>query len=176
MKNRVGRYLGRALIGLAIIGFCSMQGEGAITDWSAIYMDDITGAPDYMWGFGFAGFSLSMTLGRFLGDGITQRFRTQEILVSSFVTVIGGLAIVLVGHPWSSIGGFTMAGAGYALLIPIVFSEGAKRSPENPSKGIAAVATLGYMGFLLGPVVIGAIAELYDLRVGMIYLVVLMFV
>ena len=163
----------RALAGLAVIGFCSMQGEGAIVDWSAVFLNDVAQAEKYLWGLGYAGFSLSMTVGRFLGDGITHRVGAGSILRWSFVVVVAGLCVVLVGRPWLSIAGFTLAGAGYALLVPIVFSEAARKSTVSSSHGIASVATVGYMGFLLGPVVIGGIAEVFDLRMGFVYLVLL---
>jgi hypothetical protein len=91
----------------------------------------------------------------------------------SFALVLAGLATVLIGGPWSSVGGFTLAGAGYALLVPIVFSEAARKSKKSSSQGIAAVATVGYMGFLLGPVFIGGIAEVLDLSMGFAYLMAL---
>ena len=163
----------RALAGLAVIGFCSMQGEGAIVDWSAVFLDNVAQAEKRLWGLGYAGFSLSMTVGRFLGDGITHRVGAKSILRWSFVVVVVGLGIVLVGRPWLSIMGFTFAGAGYALLVPIVFSEAARISTVSSSQGIASVATVGYMGFLLGPVFIGGIAEVFDLRMGFVYLVLL---
>lgn len=165
---------GRALMGLAFIGFCSMQGEGAIIDWSAIYLNEITQAEDYLWGMGYAGFSLSMTLGRFMGDHIMQRIPARTLLIVSFgIVIVGLIMVVMPGTTWFSIAGFTFAGAGYALLVPIVFSEAAARPGVSASQGIAAVATTGYMGFLLGPVVIGGIAELYHLTLGFGYLIIL---
>ena len=165
---------GRALMGLAFIGFCSMQGEGAIIDWSAIYLNEITLADDYLWGMGYAGFSLSMTVGRFMGDHIMQRLPSRTLLIVSFIVVILGLIMVVApGTTWFSIAGFTLAGAGYALLVPIVFSEAAARPGVSASQGIAAVATTGYMGFLLGPVVIGGIAEISNLTLGFGYLILL---
>jgi MFS family permease len=165
---------GRALAGLAFIGFCSMQGEGAIVDWSAIFLHEIREAEDYLSGLGYAGFSLSMTLGRFSGDHIMQRFSPRPILLGSFLVVMAGLVIVVMtARPWESILGFTLAGAGYALLVPIVFSEAAARPNISPSQGIAAVASSGYVGFLLGPVVIGGIAEISDLTYGFGYLILL---
>lgn len=163
---------GRALMGLAFIGFCSMQGEGAIIDWSAIYLNEITLADDYLWGMGYAGFSLSMTVGRFMGDHIMQRLPARTLLIVSFIVVILGLMMVVTpGTTWFSIAGFTLAGAGYALLVPIVFSEAAAKPGVSASQGIAAVATTGYMGFLLGPVVIGGIAEISNLTLGFGYLI-----
>ncbi len=164
---------GRALLGLAVIAFCSFQSEGIIADWSAVFMEEIAEGKRYMWGLGFAGFSLTMTLGRFSGDALVQRFGSRPLLVRAFFVVMAGVALVLTAHPWVSIAGFTLAGMGYALLVPIVFSEAGRAPGISPSQGIAGVATVGYTGFLLGPVVMGGIAHATSLRAGFGYLVVL---
>ncbi len=162
---------GKALIGLAVVAFCSMQGEGGVADWSAVYMEQVVRAADYTWGLAFTGFSLSMTLVRFAGDTVVARVGARKVIVLASVGVVLGLALLLPAYTWLSIVGFTVAGIGYALLIPIVFSEAGKQPGVHPSKGIAAVATLGYLGFLVGPVLIGGIAEWYGLKTGFGYLI-----
>ncbi|MEL7427840.1 MAG: MFS transporter, partial [Bacteroidota bacterium] len=87
--------------------------------------------------------------------------------------VVLGLLLVLPALDWLSIAGFTLAGAGYALLVPVLFSEAAKTSGISPAKGIASVATLGYFGFLVGPTIIGGIAEWLSLQASFGYLLVL---
>lgn len=162
---------GKALIGLAVVAFCSMQGEGGVADWSAVYMEQVVQAADYTWGLAFTGFALSMTLVRFAGDTVVARVGARKVILVASAGVVLGLAMLLPASTWLSIVGFTVAGIGYALLIPIVFSEAGKQPGVHPSKGIAAVATLGYLGFLVGPVLIGGIAEWYGLQTGFVYLI-----
>ena len=162
---------GKALIGLAVVAFCSMQGEGGVADWSAVYMEQVVRAADYTWGLAFTGFSLSMTLVRFAGDSIVARTGAKKVIVLASGGVVLGLALLLPAYTWLSIAGFSIAGFGYALLVPVVFSEAGKQPGVNPSKGIAAVATVGYFGFLVGPVLIGGIAEVFGLTTGFIYLI-----
>jgi MFS family permease len=161
----------KALLGLAIIAFCSMQGEGTIADWSTIFLKEVASAGEFMLGLGYFGFSLSMTLGRFWGDSIIERAGPRQVVMISGFLVILGLLLVIPAWPWVSILGFTLAGAGYALLIPILFSESAKAPGVSPAKGIASVATMGYLGFLIGPTIIGGIAEQWNLQISFTYLV-----
>lgn len=163
---------GKALIGLAVVAFCSMQGEGGVADWSAVYMEQVVQAADYTWGLAFTGFALSMTLVRFAGDTVVARVGARKVILVASAGVMLGLAMLLPALAWLSIAGFTVAGIGYALLVPIVFSEAGKQPGIHPSKGIAAVATFGYLGFLIGPVLIGGIAEWYGLKSGFGYLIV----
>ncbi|MDZ4701698.1 MAG: MFS transporter [Rhodothermales bacterium] len=162
---------GRALLALSVIAFCSMQGEGIIADWSAVFLEDLPDSRPFMWGLGYAGFSLTMTLGRFSGDQLIQQRGARAVLLGAFGIVTAGLALTISGNAWMGIAGFTVAGLGYALLVPIVFSEAAKKPGVRPSQGIAGVATVGYTGFLLGPVVMGGIAHVASLTVGFGYLI-----
>ncbi|MFK7845701.1 MAG: MFS transporter [Rhodothermales bacterium] len=163
---------GKALFGLAIVAFCSMQGEGGVADWSAVYMGQIVQAEEYMWGLAFTGFSMSMTLVRFAGDSIVARVGSQRVILLASLVVVVGLVLVLPATGWLSIAGFTISGISYALLVPVVFAEAGRQPVVSPSRGIAAVATVGYFGFLVGPVLIGGIAEWFGLKTGFIYLMV----
>lgn len=135
-------------------------------------MGQIVQAEEYMWGLAFTGFSMSMTLVRFAGDSIVARVGSQRVILLASLVVVVGLVLVLPATGWLSIAGFTISGIGYALLVPVVFSEAGRQPGVSPSKGIAAVATVGYFGFLVGPVLIGGIAEWFGLKTGFIYLMV----
>lgn len=163
----------RAILGLVVISFCTMQGEGVIADWSAIFMEEVAQADDFLIALGYFGFSMSMTLGRFYGDSIIEQAGPRKVVWTSGAIVVLGLLLVLPAFPWLSILGFTLAGAGYALLVPVLFSEAAKTPGISPSKGIASVASFGYFGFLIGPTIIGGIAEWFNLQSSFTYLVVL---
>lgn len=161
---------GRAVVGLAIIGFCTMMGEGAVTDWSGIYLQDTTMAEGAIIGLGFAGFSLAMTIGRFYGDILIARLGAARIILIGSMLVIAGLSLVLIGESHSSILGFTLVGLGYSSIIPVVFSEAAKSDEKSASRGITAVVSFGYIGFLSGPVLIGLISDWAGLKMGMLFL------
>ncbi len=163
---------GRAVLGLALIGLFCMMGEGAVADWSAVYLKEVSLADPYMVGLGYAGFSLAMTLGRFNGDVIIHRFGGLKIIIAGGFFTLIGLALVLIGAPLSTILGFTFVGLGYSCIIPVVFSEAAKSDPVSAARGITAVASLSYMGFLAGPVIIGLVSEQGGLKTGMIFLMV----
>ncbi len=161
---------GRAVLGLSIIAFCTMMGEGAVADWSAVYLKEEVLAGASLIGLGYAGFSLTMTMGRFMGDRLIHRFGSNTIVLAGSLISATGLGMVLFAEPISTIFGFTLVGLGYSSMIPVVFSEAARSDPASPARGITAVATLGYTGFLVGPVLIGLISEDGGLRVGMLFL------
>ncbi len=161
---------GKAVIGLAVIGLCSMIGEGAIADWSGIYLETVTLADGAMVGLGYAGFSLAMTIGRFYGDALISRFGGFRIILLGSLFIMTGMGIILLAESYSSVLGFTLTGFGYSSIIPVVFSQAARMDETSASRGITAVASFGYMGFLIGPVLIGLISEWGSLRLGMLFL------
>ncbi len=161
----------KTVVGLAIIGLCTMVGEGAVADWSAIYLKEVTLADPVVWGWGFAGFSFTMTTGRFLGDFIIHRLgRVRTVQVSSVLAFCGAL-LVMTNHPVSSIAGFTLIGAGFACMIPVVFSRAGSLPNVKPAEGIAAVVGMGYVGFLVGPVLFGTIADFAGMRISWLLVV-----
>ncbi|MDX2246807.1 MAG: MFS transporter [Bacteroidia bacterium] len=163
----------KPLLGLALIGVCIMLGEGAIADWSAVYIEELTYKGAYLAGLGYAGFSMSMTIGRFWGDSIIARLGALKIVRAGSILAIAGGLLVIVGIPWITIGGFMLMGLGYSCIVPVVFSASSQVKGVSPSQGIAAVATAGFSGFLIGPVLIGFIAESLSLGAGFIFLIVL---
>ena len=137
-----------------------MIGEGAISDWSAIYLSKSLHANPFLAALGFAGFSAAMAVGRFGGDRIRELFPPRKILRNGTLVAVAGLLIaVSFPYPGAAILGFTMAGLGYATGVPILFLEAGNLTPQNPGIGIAAVANAGLIGFLGAPPAIGFIAE-----------------
>ena len=154
----------KPVIGLAIIGFCIMVCEGAVTDWSTVYLQDFLFSDPFLVGFGYAGFSLFMTIGRFNGDYIISLFSETGIMLYGSIISLFGIILVLLANTYLAIVGFSLIGIGYSNIVPIVFSRAAKIKGMSPSKGIAAVASVGYVGFLIGPVIIGFLSEKYGLN------------
>lgn len=158
----------RVLWPLGVVAFCSALGEGALADWSAVYLKSVVGAPDSIAAMGFAVFSLTMTGGRLLGDNLTMRFGAANLVrAGGGIAAVGLLLAILLPQTAPVLLGFAAVGAGLSIVVPLAFSA-AGNVPNLPSGvGIAGVATIGYAGFLAGPPLIGLLAEATTLRVSM---------
>jgi predicted MFS family arabinose efflux permease len=154
----------RALLGLGLVAFFVLVGEGAMGDWSAVYLANVLGTSPGFAAAGYAAFSLTMALGRFTGDFLVRRFGPLALMRASGLIAGLGLGIgLLLAHPLAAILGFAAVGAGLANTIPILFSAAGRSREMAPGPAIAAVATTGYLGFLVGPVMIGGLADLAGL-------------
>ncbi|WP_225412389.1 MFS transporter [Stigmatella hybrida] len=148
------------LLFMGLLTFLVLMVEGAMADWSAVYLRRSLGTEVGLAGAGYAVFSLAMTTGRLTGDRMVNAFGPQRLLRAGGFLAAGGLGAALVlHHPVAALIGFGCVGLGLSNLIPVLFSA-AGRAPGVPSGvGIAAVSTLGYGGFLVGPPLIGLVAE-----------------
>jgi predicted MFS family arabinose efflux permease len=164
----------RALVGLGAISFCVLLGEGAMSDWSAVYLKDTLGTGPGFAAAGYAAFSLAMAAGRLSGDALISRFGAANLVrVCGALAALGLGVSLLVGHPLLSLVGFACAGVGFSVVFPAALSA-AGRSEEMPTgPALAAVSTSGYFGFLVGPPVIGFIAEGFGLGAGLFVVVAL---
>jgi predicted MFS family arabinose efflux permease len=157
------RQLLRPLIGLGAVAFCILLGEGAMADWSAVYLGQLSGpgvAP-----LGYAVFSLSMALGRLRGDWFHERLGSVATVRWGGALAAAGLGIaLLVGGVPATLAGFACAGWGFSAIYPILCSVAGKKAADKPQAGIAAVSATGYLGFLVGPPVIGFLAQASSLR------------
>jgi fucose permease len=109
-----------------------------------------------------------MTAGRFAGDALVERRGPRSVLrVSSAIAAAGLAAALLAAHPAAGILGCAVVGLGIANVIPVLFSAAARVPGVEPGRGLAAVATTGYLGFLAGPPLIGVVAEAAGLGIGL---------
>ena len=154
----------KPLLLLGLISFVAMGSEGAIVDWSGLYLKEITMAPEALWGLGFLGFQVTMTLGRFLGDGISEKIGSIKIVALGAVLAIVGYVLVLTTDIYLSIIGFALNGLGFSVMVPEVFRIGGNVKGVDSSKGIAFIAGSGYAGFLCAPPILGFLAENYSLK------------
>jgi MFS family permease len=157
------------LAGIGAVAFCVLLAEGAVADWSAVFLRDVLDASAAVGGWGFTAFSLTMAIGRFAGDGLIQRLGPVRVVRWGGVLVAAGLAVALLaGAPAAALVGFALVGAGLAATFPIALSA-AGRVPGVPTgTAIAAVATAGYTGFLVGPPAIGFVSAAFGgLRAGL---------
>jgi len=155
----------QALLKLGLISFCCMAAEGTMFDWSGIYFQKIVQAPKGLVTLGYSAFMGTMALGRFLGDGLVLRFGRKEILQASGVMIAAGL-LIAVFFPtiiWATIG-FLLVGLGVSSVVPIVYSQAGKSTTMSAGMALAAVSSIGFLGFFIGPPLIGFIAEAFGLQ------------
>ena len=158
----------RALWALGILAFCCLLAEGAAADWSAVYVEDAIDAPAGQAALAFAAFSATMTLGRLAGDRLAGAFGSVRLLrVCGLVAGAGIGGALLLAMPGAAIVGFGLLGAGLSVVVPIVFRSAASVPGAAAGPSLAAVSTLGYLGFLAGPPLVGGLAELTSLPVAL---------
>ncbi|HEV8438863.1 MAG TPA: MFS transporter [Methylomirabilota bacterium] len=156
------------VIGLGLVGFGGLLTEGAVADWSAVYLRDALGAAPSLSAAGFGAFSLMMAVARFGGDRLRRRLGPRALLRGSSAIAAGGLGgALLIGAPIAAIVGFGLVGLGVANVIPVVFSAAGRIAGTSPGAALAAVATTGYCGYLAGPALIGLGAEVLGLPVAL---------
>jgi predicted MFS family arabinose efflux permease len=145
---------------LLIGGLCflAMLAEGAVGDWSGIYLKHDTGASPATAALAFTGFSLGMAIARLSGDVVNERIGAPTLLRVGTALVATALGtVLLIGHTIPSIVGFVLCGLGIANAVPLLFSAAGRINPPGPS--LAAAFTLGYAGFIVGPPVIGVVSD-----------------
>jgi fucose permease len=145
---------------LLIGGLCFlvMLAEGAIGDWSGIYLKHNTGASSASAALAFTGFSLGMATARLGGDFVNERIGAGTLLRAGTALVAIALsAVLLIGHTLPAVFGFVLCGIGIANAVPLLFSAAGRIDPPGPS--LAAAFTLGYTGFIVGPPVIGFLSD-----------------
>jgi MFS family permease len=155
----------RSIALLAVVLTLCYMSEGAMADWSGIYLASLGETPTRA-AAGYAAFSAVMVIGRLSGDAVVRRFGRSFVIGAGCVLAAFGLilATVLPYFPVVVIG-FALVGAGLSNVVPCAFSTAAARA-SSPAAGIAEVSTAGFGGFLTGPVLIGAVAAAYGMRAG----------
>ena len=164
----------RALMLLSAIGFCIFLSEGAIADWTAVYIKQVLKTGEGMAAAGYAAFSAAMTIFRLAGDTITARLGRAWTIRGGGIVAACGLALVVpADSPFTALAGFAAAGAGFSSIIPVVFAAGGRIRAVPEAVGVATVSGLGYLGFLVGPPLIGFVSEATSLRSGLLVVVIL---
>jgi fucose permease len=164
----------RAIAALGIVAFCGLLVEGAVADWSAVYLNNVLETGPGLAAGGFAAFSLAMAAGRITGDRLVYLTSPTAVVRYGGLIAAAGMSLALVsGNPWLTLLGFALVGAGMANVVPIIFSAAGQMPGLAPGPAIAAVASSGYFGFLAGPPIIGLVAELITLRAALVTLVIL---
>ncbi|MDB5251542.1 MAG: transporter [Flaviaesturariibacter sp.] len=154
------------LLRLGALAFCCLICEGAMFDWSGVYFQKIVHAERAWVGAGYTAFMSTMAGGRFVADWLTARAGFTRTLRISGLLIASGLALA-VAFPTVpvSIAGFLLVGFGVSSVVPLVYSRAGRSTTVSPGSAIAIVTSIGFMGFLVGPPLVGLLAGLFSLRV-----------
>ena len=139
--------------------------EGTMFDWSGVYFQKVVAVPKELTTLGYAAFMGTMASGRFISDFIVTRFGSRKVLEGSGILITTGLLLaVLFPTLIPATIGFLLVGFGVSSVIPLVYSAAGKSKTMSPGMALAAVSTIGFLGFLMGPPLIGLIAQAFSLR------------
>ncbi|GGQ97201.1 MFS transporter [Deinococcus ruber] len=164
------RSLSPLVIPMGLLCFLGMLGEGASGDWSGLYYRDVLKVSGGLVGLGYTALTLSMTVGRVFGDRWRSRFGDARLVVASgLLSGVGVLVAVLSHSYFAATLGYALTGLGVANIVPVLYGVAGR---AMSGRGIARVATLGYMGFLAGPPLIGYVAHAFNLRSGLLVIAV----
>lgn len=163
-RNKILLSAFQPLVIVALVGLIVMVAEGAIADWSALYLKRIVHVDAAFYGFGFAAFAFAMTTGRFLGDWISHRYGSWQIISGGSLLSLFGFAMVLTIHPIATIAGFSVIGFGFSAIVPEIYRIASRTKNVETSTGVSFIAGVANIGFLVGPVLLGVLAELKSLR------------
>ncbi len=163
------RRVRRLVLALGVLGVCGLVGEGAAGDWSAVYLQDNLGTSAGLAALGFSAFSVTMTLGRGVGDRLIHRFGVVSVIrVGGMIATVGIALALATPAPAVAIAGFTAFGAGLSIVVPQVFAAGGRADPFRPGSGLAKVVGLGYTGMAAGPAIIGLVADKIGLHLALL--------
>jgi len=153
------------LLQLGIIGFCSMASEGAMFDWSGIYFKDVVNAPPSLVVLGYTSFMIMMATGRFVADYLISRIGRKRLLQICGVMISTGLfTAVFFPYLISCTIAFMLVGLGVSSIVPTVYSAAGRHSKVSPGIALATVSSVSFLGFLMGPPLIGYISAAAGLR------------
>lgn len=164
----------KLLIGLSFIAFIIMCNEGAVEHWSNLYLLEIVQVDTTaIAGLGFIAFSITMTIGRFLGDRVSAKFGALRIILYGCILAIIGYLFILSSQLVLTVLGFAILGFGLSVIVPELFRLAGKTKGVPASVGISIVSGVGFLGFLLGPVVLGFISDFAGLKTSYVFLLIL---
>ena len=174
-SNRRFSWLQGSVLFLGVMCFAVFLTEGAILDWSAIFLRDTKGIDAELAGAGYAAFSVAMATMRLVGDNIVARLTSKTVVVLGSLIAAAGLSMAVLS-PWvlGSLIGFVLVGVGAANIVPVFFSEAGRLPGIAPTVSIPAITTIGYTGLLVGPALLGFIAQYFSLSIALGILAILL--
>jgi MFS family permease len=166
---------GRSLAIAGLLAFCALMAEGVVNDWSAVFMREVMAAGPGTAAAAFAAFSLGMAAGRLISDRARSLIGSRAfIAMASIVAGLAAAVSVAMLAPAVGVLAYGLVGFGLGGILPVVFSETANAFRTSPGPAIAAVSTVGYTGFVAGPLVVGGVAAVAGLRRAVLILILLM--
>lgn len=161
-----------SILSISFICMVTFMSEGCVADWSAIYLRESLHSTREIMGLGYAGFSAAMTIGRFNGDTIIERFGSKKVVImGALLAAIGFSIVVFAPIVSAAIAGYILIGLGCCCIVPVLFSASATIPGVSAVEGFAMVTTGGLIGFLTGPSIIGFISEKINLSAGLSLLI-----
>lgn len=159
---------GPALLGICLFVFGITMTEGAIADWSAVYLRDVFSAMPGTAGVGYAVFAAMVASGRFVGDRLKARFGPVALARFCGLFSLAGLLLIVLA-PWTSVAfeGFALVGFGVSVGFPLAVTAAASLTDRPTAASVAILSFVALFGFLIGPPMIGFVAEVTDLRYGL---------
>ncbi|TCV65916.1 MFS transporter [Neorhizobium sp. S3-V5DH] len=156
---------------IGVLCFIVFLGEGSILDWSALFLISAHGLDQSYAGFGYSVFSITMTFGRLIGDWIVKTLGgAQVVFFGGLLSATGFLLAVVAPNASVALGGFALVGLGASNIVPVLFTAAGRQKAMPSSLAIAAVTTVGYAGILLGPALIGFVAQHFSLSTALVML------
>ena len=150
---------------LGIVSFCGMAAEGAMADWSGLYLIDVVGIQKHLAPIGLAAYMITMASGRFVIDKATRKWGRQRIIQAGGTLIsIGLFTAVVFPHFISVVIAFMITGFGTAGIVPTIYSTAGQKTRIPPSLALTIVSSVSFLGFLMGPPLIGYIASVTNLR------------
>jgi predicted MFS family arabinose efflux permease len=150
----------RFLLAMGLIALCSFFSEGAIENWSGVYLHEVRHASFRLASLGLGAFGAGMAAGRLLGDRVIARFgRPQTLWKSALLASIAMIAVLLAPSADAAIAGYVVVGLGIATIVPIAFTLTGNSGAVQPAAAIARVTTVGYAGLFFSPAIIGLVAH-----------------
>ncbi len=167
----------KAMFSVGLIAFCCMMGEGSMADWSANYMENVVFSSKAVAPLALTFFSAAMVVGRIFGDRVRIAFGDRKLIIIGGILSTTGLSLsLIVPDAYVVIAGSFLVGCGLSTIVPITYSTAGKAKDLPPGVGLAMVTTVGYTGFLMGPPIIGFIADWLNLRLALSIVALLLFV
>lgn len=162
---------------IGAVCFAVFLAEGTVLDWSAVYLTEVRRVPESLGGLGFTSFAVAMTLLRLTGDKLITRIGAPRAVVGGALVAALGFAIVTLVPVWQlALLGYVLIGAGCANIVPVMFSAVGRQNRMPQSVAVPAITTLGYLGVLAGPAVIGYVAHATSLTQAFMIIMALMLV
>lgn len=159
----------RFVLLLGVLCLIAFLVEGAMLDWSAVFLNTVRGMDISQAGLGFALFSVTMAVGRLSGDWLVPRLGERRVLMGGSVLAMAGMLVsVLVDSQLATLAGFILVGAGIANLVPIYCSAAGRQGAMPVALALSTVNAIGYLGILMGPAVIGLVAHLSSLSIALL--------